>query len=170
MYTIIHDLKDEIFEEIFPELKNNVTIISDNGKITPCTGCFGCWIKTPARCVIKDGYENMGEVLSKTERLIIISRCCFGGYSPFVKNVIDRSISYLLPFFKIKDGESHHRGRYKNKFSLHVYFYGSDMTRGETEAAKETVKANGKNLNASEEKVFFLDSPLDLRGKAEIKL
>jgi len=27
------------------------------------------WIKTPGLCIIKDGFENMGELLSKCSRL-----------------------------------------------------------------------------------------------------
>jgi len=33
----------------------------------------------------------------------------------FVKNVLDRSIPYLLPFFKLKNNEMHHTIRYKKK-------------------------------------------------------
>ena len=89
MNILIHDFSDKRFQELFPETNNNVYIISDTGTIRHCVGCFGCWIKTPGKCVLKDGYDNLGELLSKSEKLTIISRCFYGCYSPFVENVLD---------------------------------------------------------------------------------
>ena len=99
MNVIIHDLNNEQFELLFPELNNNSHIIFDNGTIKSCIGCFGCWIKTPGKCVIKDGYDNIGELFSKADKVIVISKCFYVFFSPFVKNVLDRSIAYMLPFF-----------------------------------------------------------------------
>lgn len=101
MNVIIHDLNNEQFELLFPELNNNSHIIFDNGTIKSCIGCFGCWIKTPGKCVIKDGYDNIGELFSKADKVIVISKCFYGGFSPFVKNVLDRSIAYMLPFSEL---------------------------------------------------------------------
>ncbi|MFG6393572.1 MAG: hypothetical protein K1W24_05235 [Lachnospiraceae bacterium] len=63
MNILIHDLSSEQFQSLFPGTYNDLYIISDNGTIRHCTGCFGCWIKTPGKCVLKDGYANMGELL-----------------------------------------------------------------------------------------------------------
>lgn len=158
---IIHDLDDSIFKEKYHldnmDDKKNY-IISDNGCIKSCTGCFGCWVKTPGRCVIKDGYENMGGILAKAGNVYIISQCYYGGYSPFVKNVLDRSISYLLPFFRIKDNETHHKQRYKHTFRLCVYFYGDNITEHERDTAIKLVKANCVNFNVQDYKVLFAGS------------
>lgn len=136
MNVIIHDLEKEKFQTLFYNINEDTCIISNNEKIRNCIGCFGCWVKSPGSCVIKDGYDNMGEILSKANKLIIISQCCFGGYSPFVKNILDRSISYLLPFFKIIDNETHHRQRYKKDLSLSVYFYGEHISQQESKRKK----------------------------------
>ena len=122
MRLLIHDLNNEEFQELFTKQMSETMIISDNGTIRHCIGCFGCWVKTPAACVIRDDYGDMGENLSKCKDLIIISKCCYGGFSPFVKNVLDRSISYIHPYFVTRNGEMHHRRRYKNKINLHVLF------------------------------------------------
>ena len=121
-------------------------------------GCFGCWLKTPGRCVIPDEYQRMGELAAKAEELTIISKCSFGSYSSFVKNVLDRSISYVLPFFEIREGEMHHRKRYDNQFLMRVIFYGSDITEEEKETAKELVKANAVNLHGKVKEVLFVES------------
>ena len=105
---------------------------------------------------MKDGYENLAELYSKAEKITIISKCCYGTYSPFIKNVLDRSIPYLLPFFKLKNNEMHHTIRYKKKLFLEVYFYGKDLTELEKNIAEKTVKANCINLNIKKFNVSFL--------------
>ena len=118
---IIHDLTPEEAGK-FDFGENRV--IFDNEKIRPCIGCFGCWLKTPGKCVLRDGYEVMGKAFSECDRLVIISKCNYGSYSPFVKNVLDRSIGYISPFFEIRNGEMHHRRRYNNHIKITVYMYG----------------------------------------------
>ncbi|MDR2922943.1 MAG: NAD(P)H-dependent oxidoreductase, partial [Treponema sp.] len=112
MNILIHDRKD--INKILKDNSEKTVVISDNGKIKPCICCFGCWIKTPGQCVIKDGFDNMGELWSKCNKLTIISQCFYGGYSPFVKNVLDRSVCpYQLPYFIKTKGEMRHPKRYK---------------------------------------------------------
>lgn len=158
MNILIHDFSDKRYQELFPETNNNAYIISDTGTIRHCVGCFGCWIKTPGKCVLKDGYDNLGELFSKSEKLTIISRCFYGCYSPFVKNVLDRSISYLLPFFKIKNNETHHKRRYQNNIQLEVHFYGENITIEERKTAKKLVKANCTNFSVKNYKISFSNS------------
>lgn len=121
---LIHDLDTKDFEKIFTNPLNDTMIISDDGTINHCIGCFGCWVRTPGACVIRDNYGDMGEHLSKCNELIIISKCCYGGFSPFVKNVLDRSISYIHPDFRNINGEMHHRRRYKNHINMKVCIMG----------------------------------------------
>jgi multimeric flavodoxin WrbA len=152
MKLLIHDLEESKINKLLDNNSNDITVISDNGKINPCICCFGCWIKTPGQCVIKDGYENMGVMLSKCNQMIIISKCVYGSYSPFVKNVLDRIVCpYQLPFFKTINGQTRHPKRYNNSYSLSVYFYG-EITEQEKETAKKVVKAYHENVN-----VWFSD-------------
>ncbi len=164
MNILIHDLSNEQFQSLFPEANTSAYIISDTGTIQHCIGCFGCWIKTPGKCVLKDGYDNMGELLSKSEKVTIISRCFYGCYSPFVKNVLDRSIPWLLPFFKIRNNETHHKRRYQNNMQLAVHFYG-EITTEERETAKKLVKANCTNFYAKNYEISFSKSLEELCGK-----
>ncbi len=158
MNILIHDLSDEQFQELFPKANNDIYIISDTKTIRHCIGCFGCWIKTPGKCVLKDGYDNMGELLSRSEKLTIISQCFYGCYSPFVKNVLDRSIPWMLPFFKIKNNETHHKRRYQNNIQLAVQFYGDNITIDERETAKKLVKANCANFYVKNYEILFSNS------------
>ena len=165
MNILIHDLSDEQFQELFPEANNDVYIISDTRTIRHCIGCFGCWIKTPGKCVLKDGYDNIGKFLSKAEKVTIISRCFYGCYSPFVKNVLDRSISWLLPFFNTNSKETHHKRRYQNNIQLAVHFYGENTSAEERETAKKLVKANCNNFYVKKYEISFSKSLEELCGK-----
>ena len=127
-----------------------------------CIGCFGCWLKTPGKCIIKDGFEDMGKRLSQVSEFILISKATFGSYSSAVKNVLDRSISYVLPFFEIRNGEMHHGERYHNALTISALFYGP-MTENEKQTAKNLVKANAVNLNAALGKVHFVEGMEDVR-------
>ncbi len=159
MKVIIHDMEDMNFNKMFEEnmLRDDkeIKIISNNGKIKGCIGCFCCWTKTPGVCILKDEYNNIGEILSKANEVIIISKCIYGSYSPFVKNILDRSIPYLLPFFKIQNKEIHHKIRYKNRFNLKVYFYGENITEEEKDTAKKLIKANKLNINFDKHDILF---------------
>lgn len=165
MNILIHDLSNEQFQSLFPETNNDVYIISDIGTIQHCIGCYGCWIKSPGKCVLKDGYDNMGELLSMSEKVTIISQCFYGCYSPFVKNVLDRSIPWLLPFFKIRNNETHHKRRYQNNMQLAVHFYGENITKEERETAKKLVKANSVNFYVKNYEISFLNSLEELCGE-----
>ena len=103
MKLIIHDLSKEDFNNISENLNEEDIIICKGKRINKCIRCFGFWIKTPGECVIKDDYNKMGEKIVSCDELIIISECKYGIYSPFIKNILDRSIGYIHPYFTIKD-------------------------------------------------------------------
>lgn len=157
MRLIIHDLMPEMFERIFPgQEKDGTVIIGGDAKIHHCIGCFGCWIKTPGQCLIEDACQKMGELISKSEEVMIISECCYGSFSPFIKNVLERSISYIHPNFRIVDGQMHHQMRYDHIFRLKVQFYGDSITAREKQTAKSLVEANAVNLGCKVESVWFI--------------
>lgn len=165
MKVLIHDMENKDIKQILPNLPDDIVIISDNGSIHNCIGCFGCWIKSPGACVIRDKYGDMGEVLSNCTELIIVSKCCYGGFSPFVKNVLDRSISYLHPYFVTRNGEMHHRRRYKNQINMKIWFYSEDITEKEKQTAQSLVKANSVNLDCNISGVTFIHSIKEMEGK-----
>ena len=150
---IIYDVPTEYIEKF---TNDEDILVNANDIHRYCIGCFGCWLKTPGTCIIKDGFENMGQRLSQVSAFILISKATFGSYSSAVKNVLDRSISYVLPFFEIRNGEMHHGERYHNDLTISALFYG-DMSEEEKQTAENLVKANAVNLNAALGKVHFVD-------------
>ena len=104
---------------------NIIDVIKKN--IRPCIGCFGCWIKTPGQCVIPDAYQTMARRIHAADEVVVCTKWTYGGFSPFVKNVFDRSIGVVLPFFEIVDGEMHHQKRYAEVIPMTVHFRGSGL-------------------------------------------
>lgn len=137
-------------------------LINPHGNIHHCVGCFGCWVKTPGKCVIHDGYESTGIDMGKCTELILISRCCYGSVSPFVKTVQDRAISYIHPDFVIRKGEMHHKRRYKNVISLSAYFYGEDISDVEKATARNIMEANADNYDGFVKDIRFYKEEKEL--------
>lgn len=167
MRLILCDLESDDLHRLFPQpMDDNETIfIKKDEPIHHCIGCFGCWVKTPGVCVIRDQYGDMGEQLAKCSEVIIISQCYYGGFSPFVKNVLDRSISYIHPYFVIREGRMHHRRRYNNHFKLKVWFYGEDLSEKEKQTAEKLVQANAINYDCQVGSVSFLPSIKEMEGQ-----
>ena len=150
---IIHDLAPDA---IAPDPQTDVA--ADNGQIHPCVGCYGCWIKTPGQCVLRDRWEHMGWRIAQCSELVLITQCLYGGPSPFVKNVLDRSIPYLHPDFARVNGQMHHVQRYPEQRRLRVRFYG-DVTGEEQALARRWVNAIAVNMNLLTEDVAFSAEP-----------
>lgn len=158
MKLILHDMDGNEFNHLFPDLPDSFKVVSNDDTIKNCVGCFGCWIKTPGACVIRDHYGDMGEWLAKSNELIIISKCFYGGYSPFVKNILDRSISYIHPYFETRNNEMHHKRRYNHTFETSVWFYGEDITDDERSTAEKVVVANSINIVSNIKRLQFIKS------------
>ena len=154
MKLVIHDLSAEEWNRIKADYEGD-RIVSDLGTIRPCVGCFCCWNKTPGQCVIKDGYENMGELIHHADEVVVISRYTYGGFSGFVKNVFDRCLGYVLPQFEVIDGETHHRKRYAEDKPYTFIFYGHALNKEEQESACRYVKAVCANIRGHVKAVEF---------------
>lgn len=80
--------------------------------VASCTGCFGCWIKTPGECVQADDAREIARAVIGAPLLAILTPVTFGGYSSTAKRAIERLMPLLSPLFETIGGEVHHRRRY----------------------------------------------------------
>ena len=158
MTVLIHDLTENELHSILPKINDNIRVITNDGTIEKCIGCFSCWVKTPCKCILKDDYNRLGSLYSNCDELIIVTKCYYGCYSPFIKNVLDRSINYVLPYFTLRNNEIHHTSRYPEKLKLSVYVYGDNITDAEKNTMKDLVLANFINLNGSSYGIYFSDN------------
>ncbi len=145
MNLLIHDLDEKEWEQIAQDYRR-WEVIAPSKEIKPCVGCFGCWLKTPGECVIKDGYNRMGALIHQADELVVMSKYTYGGFSSFVKNVFDRSIGWVLPYFTIVDNEMHHKKRYPEDKKITVIFRGKDLTKEDQADAKRYVEAVCRNF------------------------
>ncbi|MDR1953998.1 MAG: hypothetical protein LBQ21_05925 [Clostridiales Family XIII bacterium] len=139
---LIHDLDGFTAANVLDGISEDTEVIAAVPSVAHCVGCFGCWVKTPGRCVIEDRIADYQEKLAHCAELIIVSRLVYGGFSPDIKAVVDRTIPYLLPFFIIADDRMRHSPRYANRFALSCYFY--------REAAETPVTIEEKNRSLIE--------------------
>lgn len=77
-----------------------------------CCGCFGCWVKTPGACVVRDSSAEVAKAVIESDATLYLTRVTFGGYSSRLKRAVDRIICLGSPFFRKVDGEVHHHKRY----------------------------------------------------------
>lgn len=77
-----------------------------------CSGCFGCWVKTPGKCVKHDDSDAVCRAAIGADLLLLASPMKMGFTSALLKRAIDQIIPLLHPYFVIEGGEVHHRARY----------------------------------------------------------
>ncbi|MBQ0064187.1 MAG: flavodoxin family protein [Firmicutes bacterium] len=150
MKVLLHDLKN-----IDLTNKADQVIVAD-GKYAPCQGCFKCWTKHPATCALKDSLQEMCRILGQADELTIITENYYGGYSPNVKRLLDRSIGTSTPMSTYRGGLMHHTLRYWKHDSLRVIVYG-DIVEAEKETWRQMVKANSLNNGFTDYSVEFMN-------------
>lgn len=134
--------------------------------ISPCLGCFGCWVRTPGECVLKDDHAVLIKELVCSDLLVIITPITFGGHSSEVKKALDRSIAIFLPFLRMNGGEVHHPMRYRERYDLlAIGTMPRDDARKER-TFRELVDRNAINLRSARHKTCVL---LEDMGEGEMR-
>ncbi|NVN90188.1 MAG: flavodoxin family protein [Desulfuromonadales bacterium] len=89
--------------------------------IHPCQGDFSCWLNTPGKCFQKDDMEILLPRLAKADLWVFATPLYVDGMAGTLKNLFDRAIPLLQPFFEIRDGHCRHplrEGVRSGKFAL----------------------------------------------------
>ncbi|HIW14800.1 MAG TPA: flavodoxin family protein [Firmicutes bacterium] len=124
-------------------------------KINRCVGCFGCWVKTPGQCVIRDDAVKVYPCLAKSGRVIYVSRICYGGYDVPMKTMLERAIPVQMAFIRLVDGETHHVQRAVVPKQALIVAYGAD-TKEEQEVFRRLVARNAKNMGFAQYEIRFV--------------
>lgn len=151
MKTIIHDLGKE---ENVRLLAAADQVVCADGRYAPCQGCFKCWTKHPAACEMKDALHQACRILGNSDDLAIITENLYGGYSPAVKNLLDRSIGSSTPLSTYRGGQMHHTLRYGERNSFRVIVYGN-VTEAEKSTLRLMAERNAINMGFREHSVIF---------------
>ena len=166
MNLVIHDLSPAEWDKVSGDYAG-WNVVTDNGNISPCIGCFSCWNRTPGICAIHDGYENMGRLIHQAAEVVVISRYTYGGFSGSVKGVFDRCLGYVLPQFEVTRGETHHKKRFDEDKSYTFIFYGPALTESEKKSARNYVQAVCTNIRGHVKDVIFRECE-ESAGKPEL--
>jgi multimeric flavodoxin WrbA len=97
-------------------------------KISFCTGCWDCWVKTPGECAIRDDQTKILEAFVHADHVLFVSPIIVGYESALLKKTKDRIIPFAHPYIEIYKGEQHHRKRYPKSPDLSVLLIEDEFT------------------------------------------
>ena len=160
MKIILHDLYRSY--DALVESKCDRMIAAD-GRYAPCRGCFGCWTRHPAECVMKDKLKQACRIIGQADELVIVTRNLYGEYSAAVKNVLDRSIGTSTPFSTYRGRQMHHTLRYGKHALWKVIVYG-EITEAEKATFRYRAERNAVNDGYARTEVLFLPDLGELEG------
>ena len=123
-------------------------------RIANCVGCFGCWTRTPGRCVIRDDAVQVYLRIAASRRVLYVSRLYCGGYDLPMKTMLERAIPIQQAFIRLVDGETHHVHRDVAPKVADIVAYGAD-TQEERDLFRRLVERNAKNMNFTAVRVHF---------------
>ncbi len=119
------DATNTAFDGYLARLSN--ALVSDQHEVTIlelremdikyCTGCWGCWVKTPGECVAVDDSHGVCRAVINSDFALWASPVIMGFYSALLKKVTDKLIPLVHPYAVVDQGEAHHLARY-DKYPL----------------------------------------------------
>lgn len=124
-------------------------------RIAGCLGCFGCWVKTPGKCVIRDDAVSIYPLIAESESVIYVTRLYCGNYDVVMKTMLERALPIQQAFLRLHHGETHHVQRSVREKSAVVIAYG-DIAEAEKEIFQELVARNAHNMLFSKWKIHFV--------------
>lgn len=76
--------------------------------INPCQGRFRCWLKTPGNCFQEDDMQMLYPRLREADVWVFATPVYVDGVSAPMKNLMDRTVPLMEPFFEVRDGHCRH--------------------------------------------------------------
>jgi len=84
-------------------------------RVKPCLGDRACWTKTPGKCVQDDDVKMLLPKMQEADVIIFGTPVYFDGMPGTLKNLIDRLIPMLEPYFIMQDSHCRHPSRKRQK-------------------------------------------------------
>ena len=137
-----------------PEGKEVKWINLSELNISNCVGCFGCWTKTPGRCVIRDDAPRVYPLIAASDKVLYVSRIKYGGYDTIMKTMLERAIPVQQAFLRIVQGETHHVQRAVTSKQAVIVAYG-ETSEEEQALFRRLVERNARNMNFASHRVVF---------------
>lgn len=139
--TDVYDALSSLITELLAE-KGFETQVRGLGRgLHSCMGCFGCWIRKPGECVIGDEMAEIDRCYMNSDTVVFLSPVVFGQFSANIKNVMDRTLPNMLPFFyRRSDGSTMHPPRYEKFPELFIIGYGERLDREEVQLFRDVTE------------------------------
>jgi multimeric flavodoxin WrbA len=77
-----------------------------------CTGCWGCWVKTPGECVARDDSADVCRAVINADFVLLASPVTMGLPSALLKKTVEKFLPLIHPYIAVVQGEAHHKARY----------------------------------------------------------
>jgi multimeric flavodoxin WrbA len=123
-------------------------VVLRDKRIANCSGCFGCWLKTPGLCLFDDDNRKLSTKFIASDLAILLSPVAFGAYSPELKRMLDHFIANISPFFTTINGESHHQKRYVRYPDLLVIGWSDEVDERAAAMFRHLAWRNSINFHA----------------------
>lgn len=82
----------------FPEGTQTELLELRRLNIRPCTGCLGCWTKTPGRCVQRDDMDRVYAAIAAADVVVESFPLYFYGIPGTLKTLTDRCLPYTKAY------------------------------------------------------------------------
>ncbi|RPH32791.1 MAG: flavodoxin family protein [Bacteroidales bacterium] len=135
-------------------------------KIHKCRGCFDCWVRTPGECFVKDDSQHICNLIINCNLLVFLTPIVYGGYSSYLKIMLDRIIPLISPFFVKYKGEIHHKPRYNKYPALLGLGIQSYASSDEVKSFKQIIYRNSLNLHSP---FFHAETFMNTDDEASVK-
>jgi multimeric flavodoxin WrbA len=76
--------------------------------INPCQGDLTCWLKTPGTCFQNDDMKTLLPKLAQADLWVLAMPVYVDGMPGPLKNLIDRLVPLVQPFFELREGHCRH--------------------------------------------------------------
>ena len=139
-----------------PQGEESRYIDLSNLTIASCLGCFGCWVKTPGCCVLRDDAVKVYPLIARSTRLLYVSRVYCGSYDIPMKTMLERAIPVQQAFLRLYQGETHHVQRAVAEKDAVILAYGA-ASEGERRVFRRLVERNASNMLFKSWEVRFLE-------------
>lgn len=125
-------------------------------KIIPCTGCWGCWVKTPGVCLFEDDSKAIRTAVIQSDLVLFASPLLLGYPLSSLKHLFDKLIPLLLPYIELVENENHHVSRYEAYPALGFLFEKElDTDSEDLEILLDLLKRMALNFKSSLD--YFID-------------
>ena len=119
------DAQNHVFDDYLKRLSD--VLLSYNHSVTTlhlremdirqCIGCWGCWVKTPGVCIVKDDSYDVCREYINSDLVVFTSPVIMGYTSALLKKAQEKLLPLVLPYFEMVQNEVHHLARY-DKYPL----------------------------------------------------